>query len=272
MKIKKIKAVLFTAITAVFVGAFSLVGCEIKDETEMRIISVSGGLKDNAIPRESFAEIMVLDKAKAEQVCREMEKCFKNEYSLTDAEVFVKIDMVQGEMPLDKTGTDKTVAMLCCLPNGIMEMSAGIKGLVQTSLNMGILKTDENAVIAEFGVRSSIDSQKEMLLRRVKCLMESLGGTCEASGRYSGWEYKNESPLRDLMSKVYEDMYGKKPVIQAIHAGLECGTFAGKIEDFDGISIGPDMKDIHTFSETLYVKSTERVYEMIIETLKRMKF
>lgn len=244
---------------------------KIKDETEMRIISVSGGLKDNAIPRESVAEIVVSDKAKAEKVCAEMEKYFKNEYSLTDTDVFVKLDTVQGEMPLDKTGTDKTVAMLCCLPNGIMEMSAGIKGLVQTSLNMGILKTDENEVTAEFGVRSSIDSQKEMLIRRIKCLMESLGGKCEASGRYSGWEYKNESPLRDLMSEVYEDMYAKKPVIQAIHAGLECGTFAGKIEDFDGISIGPDMKDIHTFSETLYVKSTERVYEMIIETLKRMK-
>jgi len=244
---------------------------KIKGETEMRIISVSGGLKDNAIPRESAAEILVSDADKAKKVCDEMDRTFKNEYNLTDSEVFVSLGKGQGGESIDKVGTDKIIAMLCCLPNGIIEMSAGIKGLVQTSLNMGILKTNENEIIAEFGVRSSIDSQKEMLMRRIKCFMESVGGVFEASGRYSGWEYKKESPLRELMSEVYEDMYGEKPVIQAIHAGLECGTFAGKIDSFDGISIGPDMRDIHTFSEKLYVKSTERVYNMIVETLKRMK-
>ena len=237
----------------------------------MRIISVSGGLKDNAIPRESVAEIIVSDKEIAETICLEMEKVFKNEYALTDEDVFVKFEKIQGGVAVNEEGTKKIIAMLCCLPNGIMEMSAGIKGLVQTSLNMGILKTAENEIMAEFGVRSSFDSQKEMLMSRVKTLMKALGGKCEASGRYSGWEYKKESPLRDLMAEVYKDMYGKEPVIQAIHAGLECGTFAGKIKDFDGISIGPDMRDIHTFSERLYIKSTERVYKMILETLKRMK-
>lgn len=244
---------------------------KLNDKTDMRIISVSGGLKDNAIPRESVAEIIVSDKETAENLCSEMEKVFKNEYALTDEDVFVKIEEIQGGVAVNEEGTKKIIAMLCCLPNGIMEMSAGIKGLVQASLNMGILKTAENEVIAEFGVRSSIDSQKEMLMSRLKTLMEALGGKCEASGRYSGWEYKKESPLRDLMTEVYKDMYGKEPVIQAIHAGLECGTFAGKIKDFDGISIGPDMRDIHTFSERLYIKSTERVYKMILETLKRMK-
>ena len=240
-------------------------------KTDMRIISVSGGKKDNAIPRQSEAILAVCDRASLESVCREMEIIFRNEYALTDGDIYIKVNPFEYSLPMDKESSKKVITMLCCLPNGVMEMSAGIKGLVQTSLNLGVLKTTTDLVCADFGVRSSIDSQKEMLIRRIDCLMKSLGGYAETSENYSGWEYRKDSPLRELMVKVFSEQYGYEPKIQAIHAGLECGTFAGKIKDFDGISIGPDMKDIHTFSEKLYVKSTERVYKMILETLKRMK-
>ena len=172
---------------------------------------------------------------------------------------------------MDKKSTDNVIFMLNNLPNGITEMSAGIEGLVQTSLNLGIFKTDEKEVVAEFGVRSSIDSQKEMLCQKIECFMKNIGGEVEFSGNYAGWEYRKDSPLRDLMAEVYKEQYGKEPEIKAIHAGLECGMFAGKIDDFDAVSIGPDIMDIHTFTERLSISSTKRVYEMLVEILRRMK-
>ncbi len=245
--------------------------CGLSRETEIRLVKVSGGFKDNAIPRQTEAVALVKNIEKARNICHKFMSSFKNEYSITDPDVFIEIEEVCAEGAMDKKSTENVVCMLCGLPNGIIEMSAGIEGLVQTSLNMGILKTEENEVTAGFGVRSSIDSQKEMLCQRLFCLMENMGGKAEFSGDYAGWEYRQKSPLCDLMREVYKEQYGKEPEIKAIHAGLECGMFAGKIKDFDGVSIGPDIKDIHTFAERLSISSTKRVYEMVVETLRRMK-
>ncbi len=242
----------------------------LSEKAEISLVSVEGGLKDNAIPRHSVAKIALCDEKIISETCDEMTKIFKNEYSKTDREVYVKFSEGEYEIPMDRESTEKIINALCVLPNGIMEMSHQIEGLVQTSLNLGILKTDENRVVADFGLRSSIESQKEMLCQRLSCIAESLGGEIELSGNYPGWEYREESPLRDLMVEVFKEQYNAEPKMEAIHAGLECGVFAGKIKDFEAISIGPDMKDIHTFSERLYIKSTERTYNMLLETLKRM--
>jgi len=150
-------------------------------------------------------------------------------------------------------------------------MSADIEGLVQTSLNLGILKSDESAVYVRFSVRSSIESQKEMMLEKLQCLTESLGGTMSTSGNYPGWAYRKDSPLRDLMVQVYKEQRGSEPVIEAIHAGLECGLFLGKRPELDCISFGPDITDIHTFREKLWIESTQRTWELLKETLKRIK-
>lgn len=119
--------------------------------------------------------------------------------------------------------------MLTCLPNGILAMSADIPGLVQTSLNLGILTTTDEELCAVFSLRSSIDSQLQMLKRRLTCLMNQLGGRVEFEGEYTGWQYQEHSPLRELMVEVFQEQYGHAPKIEAIHAGLECGLFAGKI-------------------------------------------
>ncbi len=243
----------------------------ISRSTDIRIVTVSGGLKENAIPRNTQAVILAKDKEKVLSVCKAMLAEIKNEYSLTDPDIFIEVKDAEGGLAMDKKSTDNVIFMLNNLPNGVIEMSAGIEGLVQTSLNLGIFKTEENEVSAEFGVRSSIDSQKEMLCQRLECFMKTLGGKTELSGNYAGWEYRKDSPLRDLMAEIYKEQYGKEPEIKAIHAGLECGMFAGKITDFDAVSIGPDIMDIHTFTERLSISSTKRVYEMLVEILRRMK-
>ena len=143
---------------------------------DMRLVSVRGGLKDNAIPTASYASVIVRDAETARAVCAAMETAFRNEYRVTDAGISVTVTPGADSTPMDKASTARIVTLLCCAPNGIQEMSADIPGLVQTSLNLGILTTDRDGVHATFSVRSSIDSQKRMLIDRLTALTESLGG------------------------------------------------------------------------------------------------
>lgn len=245
---------------------------QVAQKTALRIGKVEGGLKDNAIPVESRAQITVADGAAAQEAIQAMDAILKNEYRVADPGLFVKAEpLPQGEAPMDQAGTDKVICMLTCLPNGIYAMSAEIPGLVQTSLNLGILVTEGDAVRASFSVRSSVDSQKQMLKDRIACLMTQLGGRTEFAGEYTGWQYQEESPLRDLMVEVFREQYGKAPKIEAIHAGLECGLFAGKMPGLDCVSIGPDLLEIHTPRERLSISSVERLYTFLVEVLKRSK-
>lgn len=241
-------------------------------QVQMRLVSVEGGLKDNAIPVETKVFGVADDVAQVQMVASEMEKILKNEYQTTDPNLFVKAEVCQQtQLPMTQESSEKVVCMLTCLPNGIQAMSAEIPGLVQTSLNMGILKTQESEVIASYSVRSSIDSQKQMLKDRLLCLMTQLGGEVSYGGEYAGWQYQEKSPLRERMVAVFEEQYGRKPKIEAIHAGLECGVFAGKISGLDCVSIGPDLFEIHTPREKMSIASVQRVYHFVVEVLKRSK-
>lgn len=243
----------------------------IASRCEVRLVSVCGGLKDNAIPRECVAEVLVSDALAAREACAELEAILRNEYAGTDPEITVTAAAGQGGAAMDKTATDRAVCMLCCLPNGIYAMSADIEGLVQTSLNLGILTTDEGSMRAAFLVRSSIDSQKYMLCRQMECLMAQLGGRVEYFGDHPGWQYAQVSPLRELMTAVFTEQYGYAPKIEAIHAGVECGIFCGKLPGLDCVSFGPDLKDIHTTRERMSISSVQRVWQMTLEVLKRLK-
>lgn len=157
------------------------------------------------------------------------------------------------------------------MPNGIQKMSNDIEGLVQTSLNLGILNTTEDEVTTSFSVRSSVQSEKENLIDQLRCVSVSAGGSLEVQGDYPAWEYRHDSPLRDIMVDVFEEQYGRKPVIQAIHAGVECGLFAGKMPGLDCVSFGPDMKNIHTSRESMDVASVQRTWRYTLGILEKLK-
>ena len=142
---------------------------------------------------------------------------------------------------------------------------------MQTSLNLGILTTGEDAVELHFGVRSSLASQKEMLTERLTVLTRQLGGSVEVFGDYPAWEYRAESPLRELMCEVYREQYGAEPKIEAIHAGLECGLLCEKLPGLDCVSIGPEMLEIHTPRERMSVASVGRVWRFVREVLRRSR-
>lgn len=243
----------------------------ISQNSDTRILSVSGGLKDNAIPRETVAEIVVSDLKAAVKTVNTMDSVLRNEYATTDNAVFVlAMEADFTAVPMSEDSSSALVTLLLCLPNGVQEMSSDIEGLVQTSLNFGILKTEEKSVSAQFCVRSSIASQKKMLVRKIDRIVRSLGGCTVISGDYPGWQYKIDSPLRDLITEVFTEQYGYPPKIEAIHAGLECGLFCDKIPGLDCVSFGPDLKEIHTCRETMSISSVQRVWQMVLEVLKRL--
>ena len=240
--------------------------------TPLRLVSVAGGLKDNAIPRESRAVIAVADAAAAQAAIADMDAALRHEYAAADPDVSVRVDAAQAQQPpMDVASTQRAVCMLCCLPNGIQAMSRDIPGLVQTSLNLGILTTDADTVQASFCVRSSVSTQKEMLVARLRCLMAQLGGTVTVSGDYPAWEYRKDSPLRERMIAVFREQYGRDPKVEAIHAGVECGLFAGKLPGLDCVSFGPDLTEIHTCRERMHIASVQRVWRYTLEVLRRCK-
>lgn len=244
-----------------------------------RILQVSGGMKDNAIPRSAEAELVfdISFWSELEQIKEKVDSLsdiYRKEYSKTDPDVKLAFQIVEEGavvQAMSADATKKVITALVSLPGGIQRMSADIEGLVQTSLNLGKLITTEEEVCCSFAVRSSVETEKQELVNRICCLMDLLGGTVTCQGEYPAWEYRQDSPLRDLMVQVYEEQSGQKPVIQAIHAGLECGLFAGKLPGLDCVSFGPDMKDIHTPKESMDVDSVQRTWKYILEILRRLK-
>ena len=252
-----------------------------------KLVALAGGLKDNAIPRSSAAIVVTSDVDAFTKKMEEVSAVFANEFVTTDPDIkLVVADATDADYTAlhAKTGKSMTAATtktvltaLMNLPNGIQRMSFDIEGLVETSLNLGILKTnagEENGQAAEvsmtYSVRSSVLTERDELVDRITSLTEALGGSVTVVGAYPAWEYKQDSPLRDLMVDVFKEQYGKEPIIQALHAGVECGLFAGQLEGLDAVSIGPDMNDIHTYHETMSVDSVQRVWEFVLEVLKRL--
>lgn len=239
------------------------------------LISVQGGQKDNAITRESIAELLTVKEnvEAVKEYAASMQTAWREEYTGTDEGITVTVteEGEQDAKVLHPTSKEKVVFFLVNVPYGVQKMSGTIKGLVETSTNIGILKTSENEVLGSSSIRSSVETARDALSDKIEYLTEFLSGEYERQGVYPAWEYRKDSPLRDKMVEVYEEMYGQKPNVVAIHAGLECGLFYKKMEGLDCVSLGPDMKDIHTSEEVLSISSTERVWKYLEKVLGALK-
>ncbi len=245
---------------------------EALDSAEFNLETIGGGVADNAIPNVSSA-IVSLDPSKTEAFKASVSKSLediKGELEVKDPDVNITVKELEdgNEAVLSPEDTKKALSLICVMPDGVQAMSSSVEGLVETSLNLGILKTSEDMVTIEQSVRSSVSSSKDFLIRKIRTISEGYGAKVEVSGSYPGWKYRQQSELRDHMVSVYKDMYGVEPRILAIHAGLECGILSEKIEGLDCISIGPDMQDIHSTKEKLSVRSASNVWDYLKAVLK----
>ncbi len=248
---------------------------EISRQVPMVICDMEGGQKDNAIPR--FCDARILTQPGHEEILEEVVAQvgaqWKNEYDVQDPDVEIRCSYM-GEtaaMAVVPASTTRILFFLNQCPNGVQSMSHHIHGLVESSLNLGVMELKEEVFEAHFSIRSSVRSRKYALCHKLEFLCELLGGEAESASEYPEWAYRGESPLRDTLCEAYQELTGKEMKVQAIHAGLECGLFDDKLPGMDMVSIGPDMKDIHTTQERLSIASVERTWQLLCAVVKKLK-
>jgi len=281
---------------------YEIKNTDASEDSLVYITHINGGLADNAIPRETHIGLVVFNASNVATAISSFSNNVAAEYRTKDPNFYCKILSKEVVTDIQAYEASNAIRFLNSVPDGVQAMSSDVPGLVETSLNLGIVefpvcnkpadindhieKYDSSASVklhAAFCVRSSIESAKYALVDRINSIAELVAGDNNPSnkvdnggdnivsynivGDYPGWQYRTDSPLRDKMIGLYEKMYGKKPIVQAIHAGLECGILGSKIYDLDCVSIGPDMQNIHTTEERLYISSTRRVYEYIVALL-----
>lgn len=242
----------------------------------MRIMAVNGGEKDNAIANASEAAIAVLPEVmeKAKDIVNNTFLEVKEEYKITDSNAKLTMNVIEEGLiePLSGPATLATVILLANMPNGVQRMNPEMPDMVQTSLNLGIVRTQMDAVKLSYSVRSSSESEKNYLIEKLRSLTEIFGGEIKCEGVYPGWEYNANSRLRNTCIEAYKELYdGKEPIVEGIHAGLECGLFASKLEGLDAISFGPDMRYVHTTDERLSISSTQRTWILLVKILEMLK-
>ena len=240
---------------------------------DLRLAAVSGGQFDNVICSRCEAAVAIpAGNEKAfEDFIREFDAVLKNEYAGCDDGITLACAGTEVTAAVSAETTDVMLHTLLALPQGVQAMSVDFPGLVQTSLNLGVLRLEEDGLHIIFSIRSCIASQKEMVAQQVHAIVEFAGGTVTERGKYPGWQYARQSAFRDMVVEAYRDLTGKDAVVEATHGGLECGLLIEKIPGLDAISMGPELHDVHSVRERLNVPSTERMYALLCEALKRSK-
>lgn len=241
---------------------------------DVRLLQMKGGLADNAIPKEAEADILIreTDKEGVMAYLEEEEQKMAESLNLKETDPGFTLEKLfhngtVSEPCYTRKSTANALACIAQLPNGVIAMSEDVEGLVETSLNLGVLSLHDEKLCLQYAVRSSVDEARENLCRHMRMHPERRGASVTVKNEYPGWAYRKDSPLREKMVRVYERMYGKKPVLEAIHAGLECGILAGKIDGLDCVSIGPDLENVHTAQERMSIASVERVWAFLVEIL-----
>ena len=247
----------------------------LSDRVPVRLASLRGGDQDNAIPKEAQAEL-VIPLGEAETLAaltNHWAKTAAAEFAATEpglTAAFTCQDAPGTHSALGSEDSRQFISLLQAYPNGVLAMSRDIPGLVQTSLNLGILRLEGGVYQLSSSIRSSVGAEKEALSRRLEELASQFGAQFGQRGDYPAWEYRKDSPLRETMVQVFQQQYGRAPTVEAIHAGLECGLFAGKLPGLDAVSLGPDLQEVHSTRERLSISSTERTWRYLTAVLEAL--
>lgn len=239
----------------------------LKKNCSFEVLALEGGVKENVIPKDACFSLLIdpSELPAVEQTLTRFNEELKKEYASSDpntALIMTVGDSVTASV-LDPDSKEKLLSALNLMPNGVQAMCIDLPGLVETSLNMGIVSLTEDNLQLCFSIRSSVSSAKEYVIEKVTLFTEFLGGTVSKSGDYPAWPLARESAFRDQCIDIYKQLYGKEPQVVTIHAGLECGLLSEKIEGLDCISIGPNLKEIHTIKERASISSIARVWEFV---------
>ena len=245
----------------------------IKQNEKINIVEISGGSKHNAIAKDAHAVIAVENTEAVLKIVEKMIADFKNEYRAVDKLLTVTANETQnssGQM-FTKELTLNLIDFMASIPNGVQYMSMEIPGLVQTSLNNGVLEEIDGKIKFTTSVRSSVKSALDEIVDILRIQAERCGAEFKKVSEYPAWEYSPDSPVRDAAVNVYKRLNKKEPVITAIHAGLECGLLKKTLPNVDAVSFGPNLYDVHTPNEHMDIASVERVWKFLLAYLAELK-
>lgn len=240
-------------------------------ECGLRLVSISGGNMRNAIPRDAEA-VIAFPKEHTDCILAEFDKVagwVKKELASVEPDFFMKYEKVRmTQNVICDADTQKIINLMMVAPNGVIRMSRDMEGLVETSLNLAIVKTTGKNFNVQALLRSSVDTAKDALAERLVCLAELAGGSCKLTGAYPGWKPNMQSPLLKTMKQTYKKLYKKEPAVVAIHAGLECGLLGGKYPEMDMISFGPTLQSPHSPDERANIPSCKKFYDYLVAALE----
>lgn len=242
---------------------------------KFNLINVDGGNKNNAITREAKAELVIktADFDKVKEISDTLQEALKTEYTPQDKDV--KVELKKKEegtfKAMSEEDTLKVTNALVLIPFGPLYYSKIIEDLVQTSSNIGVVKTTKDSVTLESSIRSSVKTQQDEIIAEFDALAKLVGAESDNNSFYPAWPLNTDSKIKDLCVKTWKKDFGKEPEIVAIHAGLECGILKEKMPNLDAISFGPEIHGAHTTEEQASISSTERVWEFLLDLLKAIK-
>ena len=265
---------------------------EMSDEgIDYNLLSIEGGRFENVICPEAKCEICVNteDEDKFKTLISKLETELKKGYILTDKDIKIELSNfagvsttspqnVGGEQfgglfstasPLDKESTKRVNDTLIAIPQGLLEVSQEFINLPWTSVNLGVIKTEEDKITLTSLARSNEDLKKNRVIKKYKTIFKSVGGKCEVRGEYPAWQYKKDSKLKEDLLSTYRELYGRDMKVVATHGGLECGLLLDKMKGLEAVSIGPTMKGVHSADETLYIDTVGKVYDFLLKYLEK---
>lgn len=238
---------------------------------DMRLVSIKGGKAHNVI--NNLAEAIVVAKAEYNDFDYELsqiEAIVRAEYSSTDPEITLDSEPAEtSEVPMDAASTKTIIEFAYGAMDGIQYMSFDMEGLVETSMNFAVSVSEGDVYKTVTSVRSCVESRLDLVADKAILRAEAYGMKASTRGRYPGWQYAKESELRETCVRVWTELFGVIPEVVALHAGLECGIFIGKMPDLDAIAVGPNLFAVHSPDESVEIASVDKTYRFVCEVLKQ---
>lgn len=257
-------------------NAIKIIGRTLNALAELgaRIVSIDGGNKHNAIPREARA-VVVLPQTKwdaAQTLVEEWNGTVKAELATVEPELHVALEKQTAKRvkPMKKSVQRKILQTIAALPHGVIKMSADIPGLVETSTNVAVIRTEKKKVSLATSQRSSVASEIKEIADAVAAVFTLGGADVQASDGYPGWKPNMDSPVLKVARSTYRQLFGKDPEVKAIHAGLECGIIGERYPGMDMISFGPTLEGVHSPDEKIYVDTVERFWRYLLGILRNV--
>ncbi len=240
------------------------------EELALQLVSINGGSLRNAIPREAWATVAVPSANLPEltRLCNHYQQMVNQDLGAVENSISVQLVDADAATAVMQSSAQKTLlAMLHAAPNGVIRMSDHFPGVVETSVNLGVVTTESDHIAVSFLIRSTSDSGRRMTENMVKALAQLAGAQCELSGAYPGWQPNPQSPLMHTVQATYQRLFDAQPSIQVIHAGLECGLFKKPYPMMDMVSIGPTIRFPHSPDEKVEIASVAKYWQLLLAIL-----